>query len=195
LKLASGASASPGFSQRLTSVNRVLSHILNWMGILVMLLLVLDVVWGVVTRNAVGDQAKWTEELARFLLIWVSLLGGAIALRSQDHLGIDFLVSRFESSVRKAAALFSAALVTLVIVAVLIFGGIFLVRDALMLEQSTPALGWQMGYVYLVIPLVGIFMLLFSIENILLITKTPPQTLFVQPDENVESEAENDSAE
>jgi len=85
--------------------------------------------------------------------------------------------------------------VTLVIVAVLIFGGIFLVRDALMLEQSTPALGWQMGYVYLVIPLVGIFMLLFSIENILLITKTPPQTLFVQPDENVESEAENDSAE
>ena len=39
--------------------------------------LVADVVWGVFTRYVIGEQAKWSEELARFLLIWVSLLGGA----------------------------------------------------------------------------------------------------------------------
>ena len=42
--------------------------------IVAVLLLVVDVVWGVFSRYVMGEQAKWTEELARFLLVWVTLL-------------------------------------------------------------------------------------------------------------------------
>ncbi|MHC5158432.1 MAG: TRAP transporter small permease, partial [Planctomycetota bacterium] len=45
--------------------------------ILAVAVLVLDVLWGVFTRYALSEQAKWSEELARFLLVWISLLGGA----------------------------------------------------------------------------------------------------------------------
>jgi TRAP-type C4-dicarboxylate transport system permease small subunit len=37
----------------------------------------------------------------------------------------------------------------------------------LAVEQTTPALGWKMGYVYLALPISGIFMVLFTIENLI----------------------------
>ena len=79
-------------SGALGRTNMILVRILEILAILAMGTLVLDVVWGVMTRYLIGEQAKWTEELARFLLIWVSMLGGALAFRRREHLGIDFLI-------------------------------------------------------------------------------------------------------
>ena len=42
--------------------------VLNWTLIVVVALLVFDVCWGVFSRYVIGEQTKWTEELARFLL-------------------------------------------------------------------------------------------------------------------------------
>jgi TRAP-type C4-dicarboxylate transport system permease small subunit len=50
---------------------------------------------------------------------------------------------------------------------VLLFGGATVVSDALALEQTTPALGWKMGYVYLALPISGFFVLLYTVENLL----------------------------
>ncbi|MEL6133172.1 MAG: TRAP transporter small permease subunit, partial [Bacteroidota bacterium] len=40
-------------------------------------MITLVVLWGVFTRYALGSQASWSEELARFLLVWIGLLGAA----------------------------------------------------------------------------------------------------------------------
>jgi len=134
------------------------------------------------TRYALGEQAKWTEELARFLLIWVSLLGGAVAYRDREHLGIAFVVSSLEPSVRKGMSLLKEFLAIVIVVGVLIIGGLKLVSDALILEQTTPALGWQMGYVYLVIPMVGVLMLMFSLEFIWGLWNAEAEDFFVAQD-------------
>ena len=51
--------------------------------------------------------------------------------------------------------------------AVLLFGGTRVVSEALALEQTTPALGWKMGYVYLALPISGFFVLLYTGENLM----------------------------
>ena len=56
-----------------------------------------------------------------------------------------------------------------------------MVADALAMEQMTPALGWKMGYVYLALPLAGIFMVLFTVENLIETLATPAGGL-VEPD-------------
>lgn len=162
------AAESPAVSPlgRLAKLNRCLTVVLEVVAITLMTLLVVDVVWGVVTRYLLGEQARWTEELARYLLIWVSLLGGAIAYRRREHLGIDFVVAKLETRVHRGTKLFTEVLSCLVVFSVLVVGGFLLVRDALILEQTTPALGWQKGHVYLVIPVVGMLMFLFSVEFI-----------------------------
>jgi len=76
--------------------------------VLAVLVLVLDVLWGVFTRYAWGEQAKWSEELARFLLIWISLLGGAVAFGEKAHLGVDYFVGLMDPRVQTAGSVWAA---------------------------------------------------------------------------------------
>ena len=153
------------FARALRPVNTILIRVLEFLAIVAAAALVLDVVWGVVTRAMPGGQAKWTEELARFLLIWVSMLGGALAFRRREHLGIDFLVTSMHSDVGSGLRAFKQGIVCLTATAVFLYGGVRIVADALISQQTTPALGWKMGYVYAAVPLAGIFILLFSLEE------------------------------
>ena len=128
--------------------------------------LVVDVVWGVFSRYALGAQTKWTEELARFLLVWVAMLGSAVAFGRKAHLGVDYLVEKFEPAVRKWATALAHVVVLVFAIVIFVYGGSVVVKDALQLEQMTPALGWKMGYVYSVLPLSGFFMVLFALDNL-----------------------------
>ena len=151
----------------LMRLNSVLVRVLELLAVLAIGILVLDVVWGVVTRYVVGEQAKWTEELARFLLIWVSMLGGALAFRRREHLGIDFLVTLMHPDTRKGMRWLKFGIVCFTTLLVFLYGGTRIVFDAFAAEQTTPALGWKMGYVYVAVPLAGVFILLFALEEML----------------------------
>jgi TRAP-type C4-dicarboxylate transport system permease small subunit len=139
--------------------------------------LVIDVVWGVFTRYVMGEQAKWTEELARFLLVWVSLLGGALAFGTKGHLGVDYFVGKLHCDARKLMTIFSHFVVLLFSISIFLYGGTYIVAESLKLEQMTPALGWEMGYVYLALPISGFFMLLFTLENLYETIVTPANQL------------------
>ncbi len=76
----------------LMGIKARLTRMLEILLIIAVALLVLDVVWGVFSRYIMGEQTKWTEELARFLLVWVSLLGGAVAVGTQGALGVAYFV-------------------------------------------------------------------------------------------------------
>jgi TRAP-type C4-dicarboxylate transport system permease small subunit len=124
-----------------------------------------------------GEQTKWTEELARFLLIWVSLLGGAVAFGTKGHLGVDFFVGKFHPQTQKLLAIFVHLVVLFFAVSIFLYGGSQIVSDALAMEQMTPALGWKMGYVYLALPIAGIFMMLFTVENLVETLADPASSL------------------
>lgn len=155
------------FAVALTRINGILIHVLELLATIAIGILVIDVVWGVGTRYLLGEQAKWTEELARFLLIWVSMLGGALAFRRREHLGIDFLVGSMHPDVSDRLRLLKHGVVCFAAISVFLYGGFRIVFDALIAEQTTPALGWKMGYVYSAVPLAGVFILLFALEEML----------------------------
>ncbi|MDY7094848.1 MAG: TRAP transporter small permease [Acidobacteriota bacterium] len=140
---------------------------LEWFLVATMALLVVDVVWGVFTRYALGQQAKWSEELARFLLIWVTLLGAAVAFGTKAHLGVDYFVNRLHPAARRWTAVVAHGVVLFFALEVLLHGGARVVSEALVLEQTTPALGWKMGHVYLALPISGLFVALFTVENLI----------------------------
>jgi len=146
-------------------LKEVLISALNKLLIFSVLFLVLDVVLGVITR-ALGDQVKWSEELACFLLIWVSLLGGAVAFGTKSHLGVDFFVGKLDPAAQKVMAMVVHCIVLFFAIAIFIWGGSQVVASSFQMEQISPALHLKMGYVYLVLPLAGIFMTIFTLENL-----------------------------
>lgn len=133
---------------------------------IVMAALVLDVLWGVISRFLLGEQSRFTEEVATYLLIWVSLLGASVAFESGGHLGVDYFVGRLHPSTRPLIQVAVNAIVAFFAVAVMLYGGFVLVSQSLADGQVSPAMGIQAGYVYLAVPISGFFILLFCAENI-----------------------------
>ena len=134
---------------------------------LVMGFLVIDVVLGVFTRYVLGHQIQWTEELAKLLLIWVSLLGASVAFIRKSHLGVDYFVNKLNERWKNIGQILVYLLVAVFAGIVLVYGGCSLVSSALKNSQPTPALNIEMGYVYIAVPISGIFIIIFSIETII----------------------------
>lgn len=151
--------------QLLKQCRKVLCRLLEIALILAVLVLVLDVLWGVFTRYTMGEQAKWSEELARFLLIWVSLLGAAVAFGEKAHLGVDYFVGLLHPKSQKLLTVFGQVLILIFAVTIFIYGGSRVVFDNL--GQRTPALLWRMGHVYLALPIAGVFITFFTVEQLL----------------------------
>lgn len=129
--------------------------------------LLVTVIWGVLTRYLLGDQARWTEELARFLLVWVSFLGAALAYAGQQHLGIDLLVARFDSWTRRLAECVVHGIVALFALGVMGFGGFELVRERFASGQLLPSLGVSKAWQYLVVPLSGVMIGLLALLHLI----------------------------
>lgn len=140
---------------------------LGWVTIALFAALVLDVLWGVISRYTPGIvPSDWTEELAVYLLVWVSLLGSALTYRDRGHLGVDYLVEKFDPAAQRVAGIVVELCVILFAATALCWGGYLLVSEALASGQLTPVLQWKMGYVYSVVPISGVFFVAFCIEHL-----------------------------
>jgi TRAP-type C4-dicarboxylate transport system permease small subunit len=128
--------------------------------------LTLDVLWGVYTRYTVeAGQARWTEELATTLLVWVSFLGAALVYGEKGHLGLDYFVGKLEPAARGLADCIACLLVMIFAGVVLVYGGWLLVDRALDAGQLLPALGWKKAYGYAVVPISGLFFVFYALEG------------------------------
>ena len=97
-------------------------------------------------------------------VVALSLLGAAVALKRKAHLGMDYFVERLTPQPRRyveAFAYFSTGLFSL---SVMMVGGLNLVARKLHLQETSPALGLDLGYVYLALPISGFFLTIYSIE-------------------------------
>lgn len=140
---------------RADRIRRTLDRTLGAVLVVLMAALVLDVLWQVFSRFILRDASSWTEELARYLLIWLSLLGAAHAAGSRMHLAVDLLPSCLYGRARRRVEILIDACVLLLAVAVLGVGGSRLVWVTLVLGQDSAALGIPLGGVYLALPLSG----------------------------------------
>ncbi|MDY6926717.1 MAG: TRAP transporter small permease [Pseudomonadota bacterium] len=147
-------------------VIRLIDQLVAGTLMLAMALILLTVVWQVISRYILQDPASVTEELSRFLLIWIGLLGAAFAYRQKVHLGFNLIVEKQSEHVRKYILTLVELLVIIFCAATLLFGGSQLVSLTLELEQISAALGIRMGYVYVVLPLSGILLICYGLINI-----------------------------
>lgn len=144
------------------TIERILKYFLMFL----MILMVVDVSWQVLTRFLLSDPSSFTEELARYLLVWIGLLGSSYAYRVHAHLGIDILVRKFHGNSKQIVTGISIVTSLLFSLVVMVKGGFNLVSLTLELDQRSAALNLPMGLVYIVIPLSGILIVLFALEQL-----------------------------
>jgi len=130
-----------------------------------MAIMTIDVLWGVFTRYAMGNQASWSEELARFLLIWIGILGAAYASGQNMHLAIDLLSEKLNPTKQKRLLMLIRILIIAFAFFVLVVGGFRLLYITQTLGQTSPALQIPMAIVYAVLPISGILVVYYKIHD------------------------------
>jgi len=132
--------------------------------VVMMIVMTLAVIVQVFLRYVFSFSLSWSEEVARYLMIWVAFLGGSLALQKGLHIGVELLLVRISPEWRKWISIFSKMLI-LTFLIFLTIGGIkitWAVRD-----QSSPALLFSMAYAYLSAPVGGFFMALQTIHSLI----------------------------
>jgi TRAP-type C4-dicarboxylate transport system permease small subunit len=126
----------------------------------ILALIALLVIYQVASRYLLGNPPSWTEELARYLQVWLVLLAAPICLARGMHLSVDYLTPKLPAGPR-----FFVRTVVLVLIA--LFSVVLMVYGARLLRvasfQVSPALGISMIWPYLAVPVSGALMALVSV--------------------------------
>jgi TRAP-type C4-dicarboxylate transport system permease small subunit len=146
----------------LERVKKRIDRLLEFALILLMGANVLNVLWQVFTRFVLKDPSSFTEELARFLLIWVGLLGASYAAGKKMHLAIDVITQTLKDKKKIFTEIIIQVFIFLFSLFVMVVGGLRLVAITLTLNQISAALQIKLGYVYLVLPLSGLLIMFYA---------------------------------
>jgi len=134
--------------------------------IMLMTIMVINVLWQVFTRYVLGSPSSFTDELARYLLIWVGLLGAAYASGKNMHLAINLFPSRLKVGNQRMLAIFVNILIIGFALTTLVIGGGRLVYITSILGQKSAALHISLALVYSVLPLSGFLIIFYSLSDI-----------------------------
>ncbi|MGW8180617.1 MAG: TRAP transporter small permease [bacterium] len=151
----------------MNQIRKAVDRILECALVLLMVFMVVNVIWQVLTRFVLHDPSSYTEELARYLLIWLGLLGAGYCVGQKSHLAIDIVTSQLSGYSKITSSLFGHLVILLFSGSVLILGGLKLVWTTLAYQQISAALQIPLGYVYLAIPISGILIVFYSVHSLL----------------------------
>lgn len=143
-----------------------IDKILEFFLVVLMGTLVIDVVWQVLSRFVFKDPSSFTDELATFLLIWVGLAGAAYVKGKNEHLAIDILHTKLSPKSLNKMMIFINFLVILFSGTVMVIGGVWLVYTRFVLGQLSASIQVPLGYVYMIVPISGLLMSYYAIDNI-----------------------------
>lgn len=129
----------------INGLNTGLKHVLN----VLLLTMVIVVFMQVLFRFALDQPLAWTEELARYLLVWITFLGASFAMAKKAHIGVDIIVDKLPPVLKNVIAII-ASLISLSFFIMIIKESFTLIERTMV--QTSPVLGISMGYIYTVIP-------------------------------------------
>ena len=137
-----------------------LEQIMRWTTIVLLVMMVVIVFANVVSRYYLHASLAWSEEVARFMLVWLVFIGSFLAYIHDEHLGLDILVTKFSPQVRRAVAVCTNLLIIFALYAVM-EGGYLLMRDNF--DWLSSAAEIPQGYVYFIVPFVCGLMILQAV--------------------------------
>ena len=124
----------------------------------------LTVALQVVCRYLLGAALTWSEEFARYGLVWITFLGGSVAVKKGVHMGVGALVNALSPKVRKIVQLFTLLCVMGFLLIATIKGGQLALFN---MKQHSPAMGVPMGVVYSAIPTGCLIMLIHAAAELI----------------------------
>ena len=134
--------------------------------------MVLNVTWQVFSRYVLGDPSSFTDELARYSMIWLGLLGAAYVSGKQGHLAIDVLVEKVKGKNLFYLQLFIHGMVIFFGAVIMVGGGTNLVYISQLLQQKSATLQVPLSLVYAMVPISGVLVVYYHSFHVVQLIKS-----------------------
>ncbi|MBW2429138.1 MAG: TRAP transporter small permease [Deltaproteobacteria bacterium] len=142
---------------------RLLSRLVETLVILIACIIVAIVTAEVTLRYLFSHSMIFTEELSRYLMVWIVFLGSALAIRDGSHIRIQILVNRLSPRLQQIVKLVAYALIIAFLIFITVEGLKILPRQ---LQQMCITIDISLFYFYLAIPVGSILMIIFLLPAI-----------------------------
>jgi len=133
-----------------------------WIAVVTTVTMSAMVVLQVVFRYIIQSSLSFSEELARYMFVWATFTGTAIAYAKRSHVSIEIIVARMAKPIKKVFIVITNVISSVFFILIIVYGIQMILRTV---DQTSPALGLRMCYVYAAVPLSGIAMLLNCVRN------------------------------
>ncbi len=148
------------------TMHKLRAAIMKILGVVITLLFILMTLVGtyqIVTRYFFNRPSTISEELLTYSFTWMSLLASAYVFGKRDHMRMGFMADKLTGTARRYLEVFIDALSFFFAGVVMVYGGISITK--LTMIQTTASLRVPMGYIYVVVPVTGIIIMMFSLMN------------------------------
>ena len=149
----------------MTLVKDALDSFLTLTCVTLFAVLVVVVSWQVFTRQVLDSPSGWSEELAKYVFIWLGLFGSALVFGERGHITVDFAVRRLPEKIRIAVTVFVQLAILAFTSLVLVWGGFRV--SSLAWDQVLPGLPLNVGPLYTALPISGIFIAFYTVYHLI----------------------------
>lgn len=147
----------------------ILTRLLNVLAGISLIAMVALTCWQVFTRYILKNPSSWSEELVSYLFAWASLLGASLITGERGHMNIPVLVERMGMGAQKFFGILGEVIAFAFSAIILVYGGVQI--SQLAMGQMTSSLGVAVGIFYVVLPLCGVLNMIYTVLNIVDISK------------------------
>ncbi|WP_291299628.1 TRAP transporter small permease [Desulfosporosinus sp. BICA1-9] len=140
-----------------------LTKLLNGILAILLALMVIIVFSNVIGRYFLGSSLAWSEEVSRFLFIWLVFFGAILAYINDEHLALDILTKVLPKKGSQLIAVIADLLVIYALSLITIGGYKITVEN---MTWLSPAASIPYGYVYIVVPFTGSILIIQAVLKI-----------------------------
>ena len=165
----------------------------EWVIIFLMSAMCVDLLAQVGARYLFQHPLTWSEELARYLFVYVTYIGAISAMRANAHLGVDTLISRMKPQVQMVMYIVSQTIIAILMI-ILVWGSEKMVAQNT--ASRTAALGIPYSVLYFAGIITGVAIAIMAVINIVHALKNPSEiseivTMSTSDDDEIAAEAKD----
>lgn len=148
----------------MTAARKALDRALSGACVVLFTLLVLVVVWQVITRQILHSPSAWTDEVSRYLFVWVGFFATALVFSERGHLAVDVLARLLPAPGRRVLGVVIQLAVIVFALLLLVYGGIRALSGAW--GQHLQSIPFTLGQMYVVMPITGVLIAFYALTDL-----------------------------
>ncbi len=146
--------------EKAKKIRKVLDRFVDFVIIVLFIILFAVVLMQIFFRYVLNSPLVWSEELSRYIFIWVSFLGWTLATRHNTHIRVEFLLKSLPKSIKFIIEIITH-LIVIFFISMLIYLGIRMAARSV--DVPTVTLFFTYAYIYAIVPIASAIILFYTI--------------------------------